>query len=163
MSRIPIPITADEEAYLKRCQVDVVEGKIYNPKGIEIGSLNQGGRFQIRIPQGRNLRRHHVIWWKGTGEWPTFELDHRNRNRTDDRLENLEASTAGKNGQNVPKRKEEHEGLPVGVVRYPRSNGWAYIAQISTKGKCRWLGSFKSPEEAGDVYQKAWLEDHPNG
>jgi hypothetical protein len=45
MSRIPIPITANEEAYLKRCQVDVVEGKIYNPKGIEIGSLNQGGRF----------------------------------------------------------------------------------------------------------------------
>lgn len=158
-NRIPLPITEPELAYLRTLTFDLETGRVFNSRGWEIGSLNQGGRFQIQLA-GRNRRRHHIIWWAGTGEWPTSEIDHKNRNRTDDRFVNLELSTPGKNNQNVPKRI--HHDLPVGVVRYKRAKGFAYIAQIQVKGKHVWLGSYKTPVEASEAYQKAWCISHPD-
>lgn len=159
MSRIPLPISPKDEEYLRKLNVDVDSGRIYNAAGREIGSRNGEGRYQIRPSGSRKVFRYHVIWWKATGFWPTFELDHENRDKTDDRFNNLRASTPGLNNQNVNKASD----LPTGVVCYPRAKGYAYIAQICIQGKMKWLGSYKTPEEASAAYQDAWQGAHPDG
>ena len=162
-NRIPIPLEVWELAYLEKLTICIESGRVLNSKGDEIGSINGGGRFQIGINAGgkqRNRRRHHIIWWKATGEWPIFELDHIDRDRKNDRITNLRPSTPGQNNKNVTKKS----GLPVGVVAYPRVGGRiAYIAQISIKGKMKWLGSHTTVEDAARAYQEAWCKAHPDG
>ena len=117
-SRIPKPVGPEDLAFLKTLTVDLVQGRVYNSRGKEIGSLNPGhGRINVRLPT-RNVRRYHIIWWAGTGEWPKQELDHKNRNKVDDRFENLKLSTPQLNGQNCSKRSLAHLNLPTGVTSF---------------------------------------------
>lgn len=78
-------------------------------------------------------------------------IHHVNHDGTDNRLENLKLVS---HRTNCSLRKKDN-GLPTGVEK--RRN--RYKAGIVMNGKKVYLGSFETPEEAGNAYQKA-LKKH---
>lgn len=56
-----------------------------------LGSLDKDGYKIIKI-KGRQFKEHRIVWFLHYGEFPKNELDHINRNRLDNRIENLRES-----------------------------------------------------------------------
>lgn len=56
------------------------------------GSLDKDGYLIIKVKQ-RQFKAHRIAWLLHYGEFPSCELDHINRNRLDNRIENLREST----------------------------------------------------------------------
>jgi hypothetical protein len=74
-------------------------------------------------------------------------VDHINRIKTDNRLENLRLVTTR---ENCYLRERE---LPIGVTR--TKNRKKFKSRITINGKIKTLGTFFTPEEASEAYQKA--------
>ena len=72
--------------------------------GIDIskpaGSLDKYDRYHRLFYKGRHYRRSRVVYLMHHGFWPEIECDHINRNRLDDRIENLRAVTRSQNQRN---------------------------------------------------------------
>jgi hypothetical protein len=80
------------------------------------------------------LLGHKVAWAIYHGYWPYHELDHINGVRTDNRIENLRASTRRDNMLNQHKKKGRDKDLPIGVYRVKRAGG-IYFAASARFGK----------------------------
>ena len=82
-----------------------LEGISYNPRsgvickhGVPVSSVDHGYiRFQLG---GHRLYAHRVAWYLTYGFWPS-EIDHINRDKTDNRLVNLREATASTNSFNT--------------------------------------------------------------
>lgn len=96
---------------------------------------------------GLVYRAHNVAWAIEHGEWPRL-LDHRNGDRSDNRIKNLRPATHGQNGMN----KGPHKGRLLKGVR-ERSFGW--VARIMAGGRAEHLGTFRTEEEAARAYDAA--------
>lgn len=71
-------------------------GKIYKRnKGKPVGSLNDKGYRILTLgplynkDEKKKFRIHHVVWFLNFGEWPADEVDHIDRNRDNNGVENL--------------------------------------------------------------------------
>lgn len=95
-----------------------------------------------------------VAWALMTDEWPEHEVDHRNRDRADNRWDNLREGTHTQNNRNKEASITSHTGVR-GV--YPHHDGSGrFIAQIRRDGKQRYLGTFDTLESAAEArYQAA--------
>jgi len=118
------------------------------------GSLNQIGYRQIRI-DGRQYCAHKLAWLFVDGKWPTGELDHINRCRDDNRIDNLRPATRAQNCANTRIYRTNKSGYR-GVSR--KRNGWE--ANIRKDGKRYNLGFFKDKEEAAAAYDRAAIAVH---
>jgi hypothetical protein len=80
-------------------------------------------------------------------------VDHIDMNKLNNNLENLRWITCSGNNRNriITTKKS---GLPVGVYKAYKK----YAAQIWINKKRNYLGSASTPEEAGELYQKAYNE-----
>lgn len=112
--------------------------------GAIAGSRRRDGYVAIRIDK-RPYLAHRLAWLYMTGEWPKSLIDHKNLDCSDNRLENLRASTFSQNGFNRKANKNNLIGLK-GVCRERRT--LAFYAQISIKGKRIHLGTFDCPAAA---------------
>jgi hypothetical protein len=92
--------------------------------------------------KSRKLQAHRVAWKLRTGEEPPQEIDHINRDKSDNRWSNLREARYSENQANRVKKK--HRYLP-GARRGPTGNWYA-----SSHGKH--LGSYRSEQEAHDAY-----------
>ncbi|SRR6266403_1448075 len=96
----PVPKAPPEE-YMVRIReytVDTELGKVYNTSGVELGGRTNG---YVHITAfDRHWKRANIVWWKHTGEWPKQILDHKDRNKLNDSITNLELSTAKLNANN---------------------------------------------------------------
>ena len=81
-----------------------------------------------------------------TGEWPKFELDHKDHNRGNDRFANLRQASRS---ENMANRRYPHRYR--GIARVQR--GW--MARIRVNGALIYLGHFATPEAAALAYNKA--------
>lgn len=108
-----------------------------------------GGYWTLHI-DGKHHKRSRLAWLYVYGTWPT-EIDHINLDKSDDRINNLREVTRAQNQQNRALHKNNKTGYK-GVREIKKK--WvasSYMAQI--KGK--YLGVYKTPEEAHLAYQKA--------
>lgn len=117
--------------------------------GDEAGCALDSG-YRLVVVDRCRIYIHRLAWILSHGEWPADILDHANMNRSDNRLANLRPATESQNRANQkPRAKSGFKG----VVKFKHAN--SFMAQISENGHHRYLGCFKTAEEAHAAYRAA--------
>lgn len=92
-------------------------------RGAVAGSDNGDGYIQICV-NGHRYLAHRLVWLFHHGSWPTHEIDHINRNRTDNRIENLRDLPRSENVKNKSNNVlVEIEGIGKTVSDWAREFG----------------------------------------
>lgn len=123
--------------------------------GTEAGSLGRSGYIRVCF-RGEHYVAHRIAWKIFRGEMPTdVDLDHRDLNKSNNRIENLREATVFQNRANTPALVRNKSGLK-GVSWKAEKRKW--FSQITLNGKWRWLGYHATPEEAHATYVAALIE-----
>lgn len=117
--------------------------------GKTAGAVIDGGYVGIRI-LGVRYYAHRLAWFYVYGSWPAVNVDHRDGDPSNNRLDNLRECDQSENHQNRRKQSNNSSGF-VGVSR--RNEGWQ--ANIWLHGKQHWLGTYDTPEAAAAAYAEA--------
>ena len=112
--------------------------------GAAAGSVNGQGYLNIKV-QSRLYKAHRLAWLYVNGAWPKDQIDHINRNRSDNRISNLRDVSRKQNGQNAGKRSDNKSGHP-GVCWNKQRSKWE--ARIKHNNKQIHLGYYSTIEEA---------------
>lgn len=124
----------------------------------EVAGTNKDGYVQIAVG-GRVYRAHRLAWLYVHGEWPPGPIDHRNRERSDNRIANLRILTNAENMQNrVRPRSDSGSGL-MGAFYNRKTGKW--VSKIKRDGHLQLLGYFPTPEAAHAAYMAAKAQVHP--
>jgi hypothetical protein len=118
--------------------------------GSPAGYLDQHGYRKVSVDNERYYE-HRLAFLYMTGDWPDAQIDHINRDRSDNRWANLRAADRSLNARNTGPRKRNLLGVK-GVSRLP---GGSFVANIYRDGKARYLGAFHTIEEASAAYAQA--------
>ncbi len=124
--------------------------------GSQAGTIRNG--YVVITIDGEKHRAHRLAWLYVYGEWPKSILDHKNRIKTDNRIDNLRESTFSANGQNQIKPQSHNKVGLIGVSRHSRHK--KFVAQININGEKTYLGIFKTAEEAHQIYLEAKKKHH---
>lgn len=113
------------------------------------GSLKADGYIDICIAK-KTYGAARVVWLLTHGEWPKLLIDHINRDKSDNRIENLREANYAQSSAN--------RDMPLGTLNLkgvtPHPCG-KYQAQIKHRGKGYYLGLFPTSEEAAEAYRAA--------
>ena len=129
--------------------------------GGKAGRLRKDGYVIIKV-SGVDYFAHRIAIAFALGEWPAFEIDHVNGNKSDNRFVNLRCASTAQNRWNTAgwcpsKRKHvAHKGVSFDARR------GVWIARITHHGKTTWLGSFGSEKNAAAAYLGAELALRPD-
>jgi len=97
------------------------------------------GYLRIGI-NGKTYYAHRLAWLFVYGYFPEHQIDHINRDRTDNRIKNLREATQSCNSRNCKTPKNNSSGVK-GVFFDKVNRKW--VAVIRAKGKNRYLGRYK--------------------
>jgi hypothetical protein len=96
--------------------IEPIEGRIYQKKtGNELGYVGPEGYVYLGIRRylpfktNKLVRRTHLVWWSYHGEWPQQLIDHDDRVRTNDSIDNLNLSNLFLNRTNSTRPKKYHK------------------------------------------------------
>lgn len=119
--------------------------------GRKIGALSKSGYYQIGI--NKNVYYlHRLIFLYHNGYLPK-EVDHIDRNKSNNTIENLRSADRKKNCYNTASRKNSTSKY-IGVS----AKGLGWQSQIRINGKCKYLGIFKTENEAAEKYNEYALK-----
>jgi hypothetical protein len=145
----------DIDTIKKILSYDKESGEFYwatpRPKirvGQKAGYTGGKGYRYIEI-NARQYAAHRLAWAYVNGYWPKDQIDHINRNKSDNRISNLREATNGQNRANS-KTSNKHGLKGVKELKWMKNN--RYQAQITFNKKVIYLGCFKTPEEAHKRY-----------
>lgn len=133
---------------------DPVTGVFTHRKGNRIGEAgrvaghikkSKGGGYTIIVLDGECFRAARLAWVYMTGEWPDYDVDHKNLCRSDDRWSNLRLATRSQNMANGELRLNNTSGHRGVTWDYDRSK---WRAQVMCNGKNHYCGIFDSIEDA---------------
>jgi hypothetical protein len=96
-----------------------------------------------------------LIWLYMTGEWPSDDIDHRDRDGLNNRWANLREATRSQNLAN--RCAQVNNAIGVKGVCLERATG-RYLAYIKVAGRTIALGRFGTAEEASRAYMAAALQ-----
>jgi hypothetical protein len=103
----------------------------------------------------KNLSQHRLVYYAHNQDWDIFDsspdnlIDHKNRKRDDNRIENLHVVNSQQNQFN-----RNDKGY------YWDKNAGKWRAQIKLNGKTIYIGRFEKEEDAHNAYIKKKLELH---
>lgn len=130
------------------------------------GAKNKDGYIQLTV-QGKQYRAHRLAWLIVHGQWPDGQLDHKNRIRDDNRIDNLREATNQQNQWNRECPKNNRSGLKgVSMVKLKPRTKWKrtpvkpWEARIRIDGKTKVLGRYVTKEEAALAYIEASQRVH---
>jgi len=124
--------------------------------GTTAGTLNSRGYLLLRVDYVQ-YRAHRLAWLYVTGEWPSFEIDHRNGVRNDNRWVNLRDATRTQNARNQRIAHITNKSTGVLGVSFERGK---WHARIRTDNGRKRLGSFDTVAAADAAYKKAKRRYH---
>lgn len=107
--------------------------------GLEVAGFEASNGYRYIEISGTSNLEHRLVWVYITGRWPADQLDHINRNRSDNRMINLREVNNSKNQRNTTLRKTNKSGI-MGV--HTRSDNGKWSARINHDGGRFSLGSF---------------------
>jgi hypothetical protein len=102
----------------------------------------------IRI-SGRKYREHRLAWLYVNGRWPPNQIDHRDGNILNNRIDNLREASSSQNRANSRISVKNTSGYK-GVSWDVSKGKWS--ARIGVAGKQIHLGRYHCPEKAHAAY-----------
>jgi hypothetical protein len=94
--------------------------------GKPVGALHPRGYWHVELKvddRRRFLKAHRIVYALTKGYWPPDEVDHENRERGINQIENLREATHGQNGQNTNLRADSTSGFK-GVSWHRKERKW---------------------------------------
>jgi hypothetical protein len=123
--------------------------------GAIAGTITKRGYIAVGIG-GQRYLAHQLAWFFVYGEW-RHDLDHKNGDRTDNRIVNLRPSTIAQNQHNARLRLDNRSGVK-GVSWDSHNKRWR--AQIGLRGRTILIGRFRTVGEAAEARAAAANEMH---
>lgn len=123
------------------------------------GTTDRRGYLRIKV-RGTYYGGHRLAWLWMTGDWPPEDIDHVNKNPSDNRFCNLRLASRSQNQANVSAKSHNKLGLKGVCRRTLPGYTKPYHAQIKKDGKVRSLGHYASAEEAHEAYVRAAKDTH---
>jgi len=117
--------------------------------GQKAGCLHKGKKYVYIEIDGKGYAAHRLAWFYVTGKMPIDQIDHINRNRSDNRFENLREAN---NKFNQANRKTTSKYGLKGITyhKWLTENPWE--AKIRVDKKDIYLGCYPTKEEAHKAY-----------
>lgn len=109
-----------------------------------VGS-NNGNGYLVAFFHKKKIYNHRLAWYLYYGEWAK-EIDHVNRDRADNRIENLRSVTRRQNCQNTEK-----------FNKGAKFDGYAWRSFITIDNRKIDLGRYNTEQEAQESYERAVL------
>jgi hypothetical protein len=129
-------------------------GKYWNRRfaGKEAGSITDSRHFTVGL-FGDTYKAHRIIFKMMTGKEPPQNLDHRDKNPSNNKWRNIRPATFAQNfvNRSVVWCKSGHSG-----IRESKCGHWE--VRIHKDRKCIHLGTYKSKAKALAVRRKAEVE-----
>ena len=125
--------------------------------GAVAGGRSTQGYIVIRI-DGVLYLAHRLAYFYIYGAWPPADVDHKNGDKTDNRLDNIRAASRSQNNQNRRRGKSRDGESSMGITWAPWAKMWR--AQISVDGAHRHIGYYKTMEEANAAYLNEKRKSH---
>ena len=107
------------------------------------GDPHNMGYWNIRV-KGKAYLAHRLAWFFVYGKWPVNIIDHRDRNKRNNRIENLRDTNQSINQYNQKIRNNSASGYKGVTLHQGR---W----KVRRSGK--YIGMFGTPEEAAAAYE----------
>lgn len=131
---------------------DPVAGVFTNKKGRVLNSKPKNPKAYVYICLNREQMCAHVLaWFYIHKKWPLADIDHINRNRHDNRINNLREATRSQNVFAGKTRSDNKSGQR-GVSWHKRAKKWR--VQIVVDKQVHYLGLFACKEIACLVYSE---------
>lgn len=122
----------------------------WRKSSLQAGKINKANGYRYIRVDGRDYTSARVIHLLVVGAWPRGLMDHKNRDRADDRWCNLRVATHSQNSAN-------RTCVTTGVEC---KNGKWFTARIKAKKKRYYLGAFGSNAAAYAALQTARKKYH---
>lgn len=121
----------------------------YNAKaGDAAGTIDRSTGYVKVNFDGKVRLAHRLVWALVHGKQPPEQIDHRDGNRSNNRIENLRACTGRQNLMNT-KARGQYKG-----VTFNKTAG-KHAAQITAQGRNQHLGLYERAEDAARAYDAA--------
>lgn len=156
------PLTAERlgEVLSYEPEIGLFRWRVRTSNRVKVGAVagrsNGNGYTRICV-DGVQHYAHRLAWLAVHGEHPAGEIDHRNGDRADNRIENLRVASHAENGQNQALRATNTSGRH-GVSWSKNHSKW--VAYIVKAGKKKPLGLFECIERASEAYMAAKASLH---
>ncbi len=113
------------------------------------------GTYWVVKVDGVEYKASRLAWFYMTKKWPVEKVDHKDRNRVNNRWENLREAT---NSQNM---SNDRRLLPTcGVRGVERTKHGTYRVRIRDGHKKKHIGTYSNLEEAEKAFKRAFLEKY---
>lgn len=116
-------------------------------RNLKAGGFDSDGSIGIMI-NGVSHKAHKLAWIYHCGAMPEKQIDHINRDRSDNRIDNLRDVSSAENCRNRGIGSDNKSGVN-GVYKNKPSNKWH--VQIKVKGKRIHLGMFDEIKDAAEA------------
>ena len=119
-------------------------------RGSQLGKrFGAKDRYRVGSFFGKRCKEHQLMWLYHCGNWPE-QLDHRDRCKHNNEIENLRETTTFLNAQNVEYSQQTSNHIGVGY--HKRSGKWR--ARSWKNGKRFEIGRFETERQAIEAYRK---------
>lgn len=123
--------------------------------GERAGYLDKCGYWGLTI-DSVTYKAHRVAWAHVYGEWPSIDVDHIDRNRANNSIQNLRLATKSQNQAN---KKLDHGASKFkGVFFHKIHKKW--MTQLKHNGVTKFIGYFETEEAAALAYNRSAKKLH---